>query len=205
MVAGDIGDNMARRKYIKLYFIEEPVPDKEGRYHGDVDLEHWITLKYPDGPRDCESLAYDPVDERLLLISKRDRPARVYSVDLQTALTEQNVELEFLGPMTSLRRPTPADREYFGGRTDFISQPTGFDISPDGREAVVLTYRSVYHFTRDEEEDWVSALQKQPTEIIGPTAVQNEGITWSIDGASVFVATEKIPSPVHRLQFGDEP
>ena len=112
--------------------------------------------------------------------------------------------MEFLGPMASLRRPTRADREYFGGRTDFISQPTGFDISPDGQEAVVLTYRSVYHFKRNKGEDWVSTLQRQPIEIVGPTAVQNEGITWSVDGQSVFVTTEKIPSPVYRLQFNDE-
>ena len=105
--------------------------------------------------------------------------------------------------MASLRRPTAADREYFGGRTDFISQPTGFDISPDGKEAVVLTYRSVYYFKRKEDENWLNTLQRQPTEIPGPKAVQNEGITWSVDGQSVYVTTEKIPSPVYRLQFDD--
>ena len=203
LVAGDIGDNMARRKYIKLYFIEEPKPGKNDRYKGDSDLKHWLTLSYPDGPRDCEAMAYDPVGDRILLISKRDKPPRLYSIDLQTALTEQNVELTFLGTMLRLRRPTPADRAQFGGRTDFISQPTGFDISPDGNEAVVLTYRSIYHFRREAGEDWVSALQGKPLEVVGPTAPQNEGITYSTDGRAVYVTTEKIPAPVFRVQFLD--
>ena len=205
LVAGDIGDNMARRKYIKLYFFEEPAPGKKKkRYKGEVDLQHWIDLTYPDGPRDCESLAYDPVGEQILLLSKRDKPARLYAIDLKTALSERNAELTFVGEISSLRPPTPADREQFGGRTDFISQPTGLDISSDGSEAVIITYRSIYRFKRNPDEDWLSAFQRKPIEVVGPPAPQNEAIAYSADGQFIYVTTEKIPAPVFRIRFNDK-
>jgi len=204
LAVGDIGDNQAKRKSIKLYFVEEPTTGKHDRYSGRLDLKHSLNLTYPDGPRDCESLAYDPVDNQILLLSKRDKPARLYAVGLETALTEANAELKFLGTIATLRPPTSNDRFKFGGRTDFISQPTGFDISADGTEAVVITYRSLYRFQRDPGEDWLSALQKKPDEVVGPPAVQNEAIGYSVDGKAIYVTTEKKPAPVYRIYFTDE-
>ena len=204
LVAGDIGDNKAKRKSIRLYFTEEPKTGKKDRYSGKQDLEHWLKLTYPDGPHDCESMAYDPIGKQILFLTKRDKPPRLYAVDLETALTQEETELKFLGTISKLRPPTPANRALFGGRTDFISQPTGFDISPDGSEAAVITYRSLYHFRREGDEDWLSALQRKPTEIVGPPAVQNEAIAYSVDGKAIYVTTEKQPAPVYRVEFIDE-
>ena len=204
LVAGDIGDNAAKRKYITLYFTVEPEPDLKGRYSGLLPMEHRIDLTYPDGPRDCEAMSYDPTGNRILLLSKRDRPARLYSVDLRTALTKSQAELEFLGTIAALRRPTIADRAKWGGRVDWISQPTGLDISPDGSEAAVITYRSLYRFQRQADEDWLTAFQRKPAEVVGPPAPQNESVAYSIDGKSIYVTTEKLPAPVFRFQFEDK-
>jgi hypothetical protein len=204
IVAGDIGDNQAKRKFIKLYFAEEPKTGKNDRYSGEQALKHWLDLTYPDGPRDCESMAYDPIGKQILLLSKRDKPPRLYAIDLETALTQDQAELKFLGTTAKLRPPTLANHAQFGGRTDFISQPTGFDISPDGSEAVVITYRSLYRFRRERDEDWLSALQKKPVEVVGPPAVQNEAVAYSIDGKSIYVTTEKQPAPVYRFEFKDD-
>lgn len=203
IVVGDIGDNQARRKSIKLYFVEEPATGEHDRYSGRLDLKHSLSLTYPDGPRDCESMAYDPVGNQLLLLSKRDKPARLYSVDLETALTEANAELKFLGTIATLRPPTSNDRFHWGGRTDYISQPTGFDISADGTEAAVITYRSLYRFKREPGEEWLSVLQRKPDEVVGPPAVQNEAISYSADGKAIYVTTEKKPTPVFRFKFND--
>ena len=203
LVAGDIGDNGKKRKNIKLYFTKEPEPGKKGRYSGELDLEHRLTLVYPDGPRDCESMSYDPVGKRILLLTKRDKPARLYAIDLQTALDEDKAELEFLGTISPLRPPTIADRAKWGGRVDWISQPTGLDISPDGNEAVVITYRSLYRFHRQEGEDWLTAMQRKPEEVVGPPAKQNEAVAYSVDGRSIYVVTEKHPAPVYRVRFAD--
>ncbi len=204
IVAGDIGDNQARRKFIKLYFAEEPKPGKNDRYAGQLELKHWLLLTYPDGPRDCESMAYDPVGNQILLLSKRDKPPRLYAVDLETALTQESAELEFLGKTSGLRPPTPGDRAHWGGRVDWISQPTGFDISADGSEAVVVTYRSLYRYRRLEGEDWLSALQRKPEEVVGPPTVQNEAVAYSIDGKAIYVTTEKRPAPLYSIEFNGD-
>jgi hypothetical protein len=204
LVAGDIGDNARKRKYITLYFAKEPAPGKKGRYSGRQVMEHRLDLTYPDGPRDCEAMSYDPVSGQILLLSKRDKPARLYAVDLQTALTEREVELEFLGTISALRPPTIADRAKWGGRVDWISQPTGLDIAADGSEAVVITYRSLYRFKRNPDEDWLTAMQRKPTEVVGPPAPQNESVAYSTDGKSIYVTSEKLPAPVFRIQFNDD-
>jgi len=201
LVAGDIGDNWSKRESIKLYFAEEPRPGKNKRYAGQQDLKHWLTLTYPDGPRDCETMGYDPIVNQNLLLSKRDRKPRLYGVSLETALTQNHAELTFLGSIKALRAPTHDDRTHWGGRTDWISQPTGFDISPDGMNAVVISYRSLYHYRREQNEDWPSALQKAPVEILGPLAVQNEAVAYSIDGKSIYVTTEQIPAPLFQIQL----
>ncbi len=203
IVAGDIGDNKAKRKSIKLYFAEEPKTGEHERYSGRVDLKHALSLKYPDKARDCEAMAYDPIGKQLLFLTKRDKPSRLYAVDLETALSEANAELEFLGTIAKLRPPTSKDRLHFGGRTDYISQPTGFDISDDGTQAVIITYRSLYRFKRNADEDWLSALQRKPEEVVGPPAAQNEAISFAANGKAIFVATEKKPSPVYRIEFKD--
>jgi hypothetical protein len=204
IVAGDIGDNWAKRKSIKLYFAEEPQTGKDDRYAGRQELKHWLSLTYPDGPRDCESMAYDPVGNQILLLSKRDKPPRLYAVDLETALTQERAELEFLGTTSVLRPPAARDQLRWGGRTDWISQPTGFDISADGTEAVIITYRSLYRYRRQDNEDWLTALQKKPEEVVGPPAVQNEAVAYSIDGKAIYVTTEKRPTPLHRFEFTDD-
>ncbi len=204
LVAGDIGDNRSRRKYITLYFAREPQPGKNNRYSGRLDLQHRLDLTYPDGPRDTESLAYDPVGKQLLLLSKRDVPARLYAIDLSTALSESRAELKFLGTISALRPPSPADHAQWRGRLDWISQPTGLDISADGSEAVVITYRSLYRFHRRAGEDWLTALQRKPEEVVGPLAPQNEAVAYSTDGKSIYVTTEKRPAPIFRFQFRDE-
>ena len=204
IVAGDIGDNKAKRKSIKLYFAEEPKTGKHDRYDGRLDLKHALTLVYPDRPRDCEAMAYDPIGNQLLFLTKRDKPSRLYALDLETALTKVHAELKFLGTIAKLRPPTSRDRIHWRGRTDFISQPTGFDISSDGSEAVIITYRSLYRFQREPDEDWLSALQRKPEEVVGPPSVQNEAISYSFDDKAIFVTTEKQPAQVHRFQFTDK-
>ena len=75
------------------------------------------------------------------------------------------------------------------------------DISADGRMAAVLTYRSLYLFQREEGETWAEAFQRQPDEIVGPPGVHDEGVTFSQDGKSVYLTTERQPAPIYRLDL----
>jgi hypothetical protein len=57
LLIADVGDNQHKRKDVELYFFEEPTAD---RFATDHEAIHRLKLSYPDGPRDVESVAYDP-------------------------------------------------------------------------------------------------------------------------------------------------
>jgi hypothetical protein len=201
LVIGDIGDNHNRRKRISLYFVPEPVL---GEPPAELRVAHRLRVRYPDGPRDCESMAYDPASRTILLLTKRDKPPRLYGVPLDLALWQSEVEAEFLAEVPGFRPPTRSDILRSFGRGQWVSQPTGMDISPDGRLAAVITYRSLYVFRRNDGESWPEAMQRPPVEYIGPPGLHDEAVGFSPDGRSLFVASEGRPSPLYRLDLPEE-
>ena len=198
LVVADVGDNMGRRKDVDLYFIHEP---GEKDYEEEQAVLHRLQLSYPDGPRDVESVAYDPVDGDILLLSKRNTPPHLYRIPLESALTEKKVEAEFLAEVPVFRPPTKYDIVSNPTRGMWVSQPTGMDISPDGRLAAVITYRSLYLFRREEGSSWADAFQRQPEEFVGPPGLHDEAVAFSPDGKSVYVTTERRPAPVYKLDL----
>ena len=201
LVLGDTGDNKARYKSIKLYFVAEPRPSASGTYPEQVDLLHKLKARYPDGPRDCEAIAYDPASNMILVLTKRDRPPRLYGLPVEEALQAGKAELQYLGEVPGFRPPTMADILSSKKRGPFISQPTGMDISSDGRRAAVITYRSLYLFERAEDETWAEAFQKAPLEFVGPPGLHDEAVTFEFGGTSVYVSTERLPTPIYKLEF----
>jgi len=201
LVIADVGDNAAVWDSVTLYFVAEPLPNSDGRYAGRLAPLHRISLTYPDGPRDCESVAYDTYRDEILLISKRDVPAQIYSLPRESALSEASATLRFEGLMARLRPPSPGEAGEFGKRGwRWIAQPTGLDIDPDGSRAAVITYRSLYLFERLPHESWARALAREPVEFLGPPARQEEAVTWSADGQSILVTSENLPAPVFRIR-----
>jgi len=199
LVLGDIGDNVSRYKSIKLYFVAEPRPSASGAYAETVNLLHKIKIRYPDGPRDCESMAYDSASNMLLFLTKRDQPPRLYGLSVEEALQTDQVELRYLGDVPGLRPPTTADLLASKKRGRWISQPTGLDISSDGRRAVVITYRSLYLYDRSEGESWAEAFQKTPLEYVGPPGLHDEAVSFGFDSLSVYTSNEGQPASIYRL------
>jgi hypothetical protein len=202
LVLADIGDNDARRTNVWLYLVPEPEPGTDGRFSGEVDALNWISVTYPDGPRDAESIAWDPVQNRLLILSKRDQPPRLYALDGDVALNEREAALVFLGEVTTLREPTLSDQALFGQRTPWISQPTAMSISPDGQKAALLTYRSVYLYDLPADDDWATGLETEPREIVGPARINEEAIVFKADGSALWISAEGDAPPLFELQLG---
>ncbi|MGD8345829.1 MAG: hypothetical protein PVI83_01170 [Lysobacterales bacterium] len=196
IVVADTGDNQAKRGKVRLYFFPAPDPDHYGEKHESI---HRLEVRYPDGPRDVESVAYDPSGRRILLLSKRDQPPRLYGVPLTTALENKKTEANFITTVPGFRPPTKRDILVNPTRGLWVSQPTGMDISPDGRMAAVITYRSLYVFHRDDGQDWAEAFRTQPVEYLGPPGTYDEAVAFSTDGKTVYVTTERRPAPVYRL------
>jgi hypothetical protein len=201
LVLGDTGDNKARYKSVKLYFVEEPRPSASGTYPEKVDLLHKLKVRYPDGPRDCEAMAYDPASNMILFLTKRDHPPRLYGLPVEEALQAGKAELQYLGDVPGFRPPTVADLFSSKKRGQWISNPTGMDISSDGRRAAVITYRSLYLFERAEGESWAEAFQKEPLEYVGPPGLHDEAVTFGFGTSDVYVSTERRPTPVYKLEL----
>ena len=77
-----------------------------------------------------------------------------------------------------------------------IPPATAMDVSPDGRRAVVLTYANAYEYARGEKEDWAAAFSRRPCEIVVPPRRQGESICYGVDGKTLYLTSEKLPTPL---------
>jgi len=199
LVVGDIGDNQARYKSLRLYFVDEPSADTDGDFPKKLEVMHQLKVRYPDGPRDCEALAYDASSKQLLFLTKRDKIPRLYGLSIDQALNQKTAELEFLAEVPTFSPPTAKEKLLAGKKALWLSQPTGMDISEDGSLAAVITYRSLYLYSREDGETWAEAFQKPPREFLGPPGVYDEAVTIDETTHRVYVTTEKVPTPLYHL------
>jgi hypothetical protein len=120
LYVGDIGDNSRRRRTIDIVAVEEAsgFPDA-------VMTATRLTLRYPDGPHDAESMAVHP-DGTLFILTK-ERPARLFKTGVHSA-------------QSTLEAVTTLDPGHL---------PTDMAISDDGKRLIVLTYQDAVEFELD--------------------------------------------------------
>src|SRR5690606_35887206 len=79
LLVADTGDNGGLRRTLQLHVFEEPARVADG-----VLRPAWtIVFRWPDGPRDCEAVAVDPVRGEVLLVSKRRQPPELFALPLR--------------------------------------------------------------------------------------------------------------------------
>ena len=193
LLIADTGDNGSVRESVTLHIVREPKLPAEGETLSGKSPVAWkIDFTYEDGPRDCESVAVDAENGKIILISKRTDPPGVYEVPLKPG---KNAIARKIGT-TDTRSPGIVS-------VPFANQPTGLDISSDHRMAAIVTYLGVFLFRREEKESWAEAFAKKP-EVLAPHKLpQAEAVAFSRDGASIFAASEKAKSPVARYGSPD--
>jgi hypothetical protein len=186
LLVGDVGDNHRVRAYASLYLIAEPeLGDDEAK------LVQRLKIKYPGGPVNCEAVAIEPATRQVFLASKemsRDgerTPSRIFL---------------FTWPNTT---PTEAIEIREAVKID-IPAVTAMDITPDGRRAILLTYKDAYEFSRGESEDWIEAFQRTPRRVEMPTRSQGESICYGHDSRTLFLTSEKLPTPLLAVPRAEE-
>lgn len=127
---GDIGDNRRRRKSLTIVAVDETKT-----LAASVTPSARLTVRYPDGPHDAESMAVHR-DGTLFILTK-EMPARLYRGKLE--LPEQTLEL-----VTTL---ATGDRP-----------PTDMAIADDGTRMIVLTYQEAFELSIDFKEQRRIAL-----------------------------------------------
>jgi hypothetical protein len=190
LVVGDIGDNYARRPSIQLHVLEEPDPATL-RPDAETTIVPAYTLRvvYEDLARDCESLAIDPREGAVYLISKRNAVPRLYRLPL--APSPELVVARYVGTVPHLPQPDLFQRVLKTPTGRYRAEPCAMDFAPDGSAAIVLTYGDTLLFPRAAHESWAEALAKPPT-ILGPHDLpQAEAACFSADGRTIFVTSEE--------------
>ena len=190
-----IGDNDSRRKDVRIYVVEEPDPDAD-----KIDVAWEFDFTYPDGPRDAEAIAVDAAAERILVLSKRDIPARLYSLPLRPDSDKRQMA-EYLGPVDTLPQPTRADVNSAPITDNWHWQPTSMSISADDRSAMILTYGAIYYYRHSDGEAWEYAFRRPPLGLSLRRLPGAEAITMGPAGDFAYITTEGRGAPVIRVDL----
>ncbi|PZX52102.1 hypothetical protein LV84_03510 [Algoriphagus ratkowskyi] len=164
---GEIGDNNAVHDEIALYRIPEPVTFSS---NSRVTPQK-ITLKYPGGPRDAESLMVDPISGDIFIISKRDSLNTLYRLPANK-FGAGDLQLEEL-----IKLP--------------ITSAVGADISADGSQILVKNYFSIYYWKRTIGESIEQAMTRTPIELPYSPEPQGEAIGFLPSGKAYYTLSEK--------------
>ena len=182
LLVGDVGDNGRQRDHCTLYAVKEPRLDATRRgVRLVLPVSQAVRFRYSEGPANCESIGYDPTSQTVLIVTKTGRsPCRVYTMSWPDKSPAKPIVLR---PIATLRIPAAV----------------GMDVSPDGRRAVVLTYGPAYEWTRGRGETWAQAFARRGRVLPMPFRRQGESICYGPDGMTLYLTSERRPTPLLEL------
>lgn len=198
LIVADIGDNFGRHNKYTLYIVAEP--GEEQLRSGTTTVQRSISFMYPDGPRDAESIAFDAENKEILILTKRDIPAVLYSVPLYPP-SDKLLTATRIGEIDSIPQPTAYDLERAIPDQNWHWQPNALDFSAAGDAAVILTYKALYYFARQGEQSWFATLQSTPLRFDLGEYREAESAVFSNAGEHIYVTVEKRNAPLLRLQL----
>lgn len=178
---GDIGDNYAGRKYISIYRLaENPAWTKDSLIKATAIPLH---LKYPDGPKDAETLMIDPIEKLICIVSKRKDTVGVYTTPLNYKPNDTVVL-------------TKRCKLFFEGIKP-LKWITAGDISKDGRQILLKNYEKVYYWQRTPKEHIWQVMQNPPRELPYQSEKQGEAIGFTPDGKGYYTISEGVFSLIY--------
>ncbi len=195
LLVADTGDNAASRSHATLYFLEEPPPPAKNRTI-TARITERRHFRFEGGPRDCESVAVDIAEGRILLITKRTHPPELHELDLGT---NHSKEMPVTRRTGTVRLPQHADRFIPFGR-----QPTGLDIAEDGSAAVLLTYGGVWLYRRKPGESWATAFDREPVALPAHRLPQAEAIALGRPDQGIVVLSEGVRQTMARYHWPEK-
>lgn len=190
LLVGDVGDNDALRLSVRLYIVDEPALD-DGDSTAEARPLQTTIVRYPDGARDCESVAVDAGEGMIYLLSKRDAVPHLYRLPLHPA--GLFVTAEALGEIDIPRAPDGTENP------ERINWVTSMDFDASARRAAVVTLTQAYVYTRRDGESWADAFQHAPQVYALPDDPQIEAVAFSPGGHELLVTSEGSPTPAARI------
>jgi hypothetical protein len=168
---GDIGDNRGKHQHIIVYRVPEPqLGVKNGSPVHRTAPAQALRLRYPDGPRDAETLLADPLSGDLYIITKRGWFSTVYRAPYPHSTTEQSVMERVVVLSWSLA--------------------VGGDISADGQSILIRRYDSASIFKRPIEGPLWNAFLAPSTTLSLQHEPQGEAICFNAQGTGCYTTSE---------------
>ncbi|MDB4921979.1 hypothetical protein [Mucilaginibacter sp.] len=169
---GDIGDNDS--KYGSVFIYRFPEPDLKGTalpLISNIASVDKIELKYPDGPRNAETLMVDPLTKDIYIASKESNLSKIYVARYPQSTTSPAV----LTPVVQL----------------YFNKATSGDISPDGTEILLRSNELIWYWKLPTGTGISAGLLTKPQH--APyinNEPQGEGIGFAADGSGYYTDTE---------------
>jgi hypothetical protein len=184
LLIADVGDNQRQRSAknnpCSLYLLREPAATRTP-IGVSAAVAVTIRLNWDGGAIDCESVAVDTERQEILLLEKASPfQCRLYVVPLDISQPAQ---------------------ERFAAAVANVAVPyaTAIDVSPDNRSLAIATMWGGMMFRRQDGESWTDAVSRVPEPLILPKRRQGESICFSADGACLYLNSEGISQPLHRV------
>jgi hypothetical protein len=179
---GDIGDNAARtggttRTEIQVYRVPEPdVSTTQAAAKESVSGAQALRFTYPDMAHDAETLMVDPVNGDIIIITKEtDGNSSIFRAPGNTP-ADTPTKLEKVGTVKI-------------GASGQAAQASAGDISPTGDRFVVRSYTALLLWPR--AATLAETFAATPKSVAWSTEPQGEGITFSADGGTLYLAGEQ--------------
>jgi len=193
LLIADTGDNASAREFCTLHIVPEPKLPAAGEKLSGTATSAWnIDFSYEGGPRDCEAVAVDSINRKIILISKRTSPPEIFELPLRAPQKRGKIIARKCGIVL-----TKSPSAHF---LPFANQPVGLDISVDQSLAAIVTYYSVFLFPRGPKETWAQAFAKVPITLIPHGLKQAESIAFSKDASKIHVISEGKNLPIVGYQ-----
>jgi hypothetical protein len=198
LYVADIGDNGSVRDHVTVYRVAEPeaAPDGTG---GTLPLEDALTIRYPDGPADAESLFVDPRTGDLYILTKRfNGETHVLRAPADSLRSGRDITMQDVAQVLVLPPGPGGDGSPLPG-----TAVTAADISPDGSLILVRTYQDVLGFRRPAGGSVADAFSSAPCSAPSLEEAQGESIAFTADGAAYLTSSEGSGPQIQR--FGVDP
>jgi len=203
ILIADFGDNQEQHDTHTLYIVEEP--ELEGECYSEssaVKLAWRIVFSYPDHKHDAEGVSVDAAGGKVLVLTKRDNPPLLFELPLIPP--DYPIVAKKVAAVRQI--PPPSDEDLLQKYGKYRSQPTALDLSPDGRQAVVLTYKHAYLFNRESHDSWAAGLSGHPETVPLPLPQdrsdfrQREAICFVAGSRTLLITSEGHGAGIFRLE-----
>lgn len=198
LAIADVGDNAGKRDQVFIYLFPEPNPQA-----ASVRVHTRLSITYPKGARDVESVAIDSNSNSIYLLSKREKSPRLYRAplpDLSEAIKKKPFKVKAqaarLGKIRTLPKPSPLD--LFSMLNKYAAQPTSMTMLPDSSAIAILTYGAIYLAMLSNDGDWYKALEAPVCRVAQLDLEQAETIAADSSGR-LYVTSEGRGVPLLRM------